>query len=280
MFKFLKDRKKKDNKGFTLVELVIVIAILAILVGLLAPQYTKYVEKSRKAADASNMDEMVKVVKVYAADPANELAAGTYTITIYADTTNTKIVSNVAKTEKTLTNTDDLFNEYAVESRFDIKETIFVKRMLQTVLPERLRNTISSNLFEKYVGVSEEQLAYELYMTEEQIRTMKRHGMFIGLHGYDHYWLGKLPKEQMKKDLDKALDTLDEFIDRKRWVMNYPYGSYNQDVLDYIKMKGACVGLTTEVRIADICMDAALELPRLDCNDFPPKSENYKRYDI
>lgn len=134
--------------------------------------------------------------------------------------------------------TDDLFNEYAVESRFDIKETIFVKRMLQTVLPERLRNTISSNLFEKYVGVSEEQLAYELYMTEEQIRTMKRHGMFIGLHGYDHYWLGKLPKEQMKKDLDKALDTLDEFIDRKHWVMNYPYGSYNQDVLDYIKMKG------------------------------------------
>mgnify|MGYP004478261123 FL=1 len=85
MFKFLKDRKKKDNKGFTLVELVIVIAILAILVGLLAPQYTKYVEKSRKTADASNMDEMVKVVKVYAADPANELPAGVYKIVISHD---------------------------------------------------------------------------------------------------------------------------------------------------------------------------------------------------
>ena len=76
------NRKKKDNKGFTLVELVIVIAILAILVGLLAPQYTKYVEKTRKTADANNMEEMVKVVKVYAADPANELVAGFYTITI------------------------------------------------------------------------------------------------------------------------------------------------------------------------------------------------------
>ena len=89
MFKWFKN-KKKDNKGFTLVELVIVIAILAILVGLLAPQYTKYVEKSRKAADASNMDEMVKVIKVYAADPANELQMDTYTITIGTDKTTLK----------------------------------------------------------------------------------------------------------------------------------------------------------------------------------------------
>ena len=76
------NRKKKDNKGFTLVELVIVIAILAILVGLLAPQYTKYVEKSRKSADTANMDEMVRAVQVYAADPANDLEKATYTITI------------------------------------------------------------------------------------------------------------------------------------------------------------------------------------------------------
>lgn len=174
--------------------------------------------------------------------------------------------------------TDELFNEYAVANRFDPKETIFVKRMLQTVLPEKLRNTISSNLFEKYVGVTEEQLAYELYMTEEQVRTMKRHGMFIGLHGYDHYWLGNLEPEQMKKDISMALDTLDEFIDRKHWVMNYPYGNYNQGVLDYIASQGACVGLTTQVRIAEIGVDAPLELPRFDCNDFPPKSEGYKNY--
>ena len=90
------NRKKKDNKGFTLVELVIVIAILAILVGLLAPQYTKYVEKSRKAADASNMDELVKVVKVYAADPANELKIGFYTIFI-GSTGGTTIVYSATK---------------------------------------------------------------------------------------------------------------------------------------------------------------------------------------
>ena len=88
------NRKKKDNKGFTLVELVIVVAILAILVGLLAPQYTKYVEKSRKAADASNMNELIKVVQTFAGDTDNELAAGKYTIIIGAtDATNTDIVA-------------------------------------------------------------------------------------------------------------------------------------------------------------------------------------------
>lgn len=79
------NRKKKDNKGFTLVELVIVVAILAILVGLLAPQYTKYVERSRKAADASNMDEMVRAVQIWAADADTadkDLPANTYTITL------------------------------------------------------------------------------------------------------------------------------------------------------------------------------------------------------
>ena len=83
--------------------------------------------------------------------------------------------------------TEELWNKYAIPNRFDSGDIIFCKRMLQTVLPEALRNRISSDLFKKYVGVTEEQLAYELYMTPEQIMTLKRHGMFIGVHGYDHY---------------------------------------------------------------------------------------------
>lgn len=171
---------------------------------------------------------------------------------------------------------EELFKQYAVANRFDSKETIFVKRILQTVLPEKLRNKISSDLFEKYVGISEEKLAYELYMNAEQIRMMKRHGMFIGLHGYDHYWLGNLPIDEMQSDVDNAIDALREFIDEKAWVMNFPYGSYNQDVVQYVKDKGAVLGLTTEVRIAEIGVDNRFTLPRLDCNDFPPKSERFR----
>ena len=87
MFKFLRERKK-DNKGFTLVELVIVVAILAILVGLLAPQYTKYVEKSRKSADAANLENLVTAFKTAASDGNDQVPAATdYKFTIGADET-------------------------------------------------------------------------------------------------------------------------------------------------------------------------------------------------
>lgn len=45
-----------NNKGFSLVELIIVIAIMAVLIGVLAPQFIKYVEKSKESVDVTIMD--------------------------------------------------------------------------------------------------------------------------------------------------------------------------------------------------------------------------------
>lgn len=60
--------KKTNNKGFSLVELIIVIAIMAVLIGVLAPQFIKYVEKSKESKDISNLDSCVSVVQAYYAD--------------------------------------------------------------------------------------------------------------------------------------------------------------------------------------------------------------------
>ncbi len=43
--------KKRNNKGFSLVELIVVIAIMAILAVTLAPRLVHYVEKARQASD-------------------------------------------------------------------------------------------------------------------------------------------------------------------------------------------------------------------------------------
>ena len=53
----------KNNKGFSLVELIIVIAIMAVLVGVLAPTYLQYVEKSKKSNDVSTVDTIVNAIR-------------------------------------------------------------------------------------------------------------------------------------------------------------------------------------------------------------------------
>ena len=172
----------------------------------------------------------------------------------------------------------ELIDHYAIANRFDLKEVVFVKRVLQMALPEDIRKRISSELFQKYVGIEESKFARELYLNLDQIKCMKRNGMYIGLHGYDHYWLGKLEKDKMIADIDRSMEVLSDVIDKDSFIMNYPYGNYNDDVLSYLREKGCKLGMTTDVRVADTMKDDRLLLPRLDCNDLPPKSENYKNY--
>ena len=59
---------KKNNKGFSLVELIIVIAIMAVLVGVLAPQFIKYVEQSRRGKDIQNADMLKEAIQGAIAD--------------------------------------------------------------------------------------------------------------------------------------------------------------------------------------------------------------------
>lgn len=93
-------KKEMNNKGFSLVELIIVIAIMAILVVVLAPQYLKYVERSRNSTDLQNATEMVTAIQTYAADPeaANAFASGDkFTITVNSSTNITESAATKAQ---------------------------------------------------------------------------------------------------------------------------------------------------------------------------------------
>lgn len=69
----------RNNKGFSLVELIIVIAIMAILVGVMAPQLIKYIEKTNVSSDTQLCDTVKSAVTTAVMDPSvlNDTASST-----------------------------------------------------------------------------------------------------------------------------------------------------------------------------------------------------------
>ena len=80
-----KKQRTLNNKGFSLIELIVVIAIMAILVGAMAPQVTKYIEKSRKSADVQALGTLYTAVLTELLDPDVTTKPKTGTIKIGTD---------------------------------------------------------------------------------------------------------------------------------------------------------------------------------------------------
>ena len=170
---------------------------------------------------------------------------------------------------------NDYFKEYAVDSRFDKKEVIFIKRMLQVVLPEDYRKKLVDILFKKYVCtigdkiISERAFWEELYLTPEQIRMMEKLGMHIGFHSHDHVWLNSLSKEEQEFQIKSSINYFKEIgIKTEKMTLSYPYGGYNEESVELIKKYGIPLAFTTKVAVADLNKNKNYALPRLDTNDF------------
>jgi peptidoglycan/xylan/chitin deacetylase (PgdA/CDA1 family) len=125
-------------------------------------------------------------------------------------------------------------------------------------------------LFAQHVTADEEAFASELYMSMEQIACLRRHGMHIGSHGYTHTWLDHVSPKGQAVEIDRSLDFLQKLgIGRDEWIMSYPYGGFNDSLLQILRGRQCRLGFTVEARVADLDVDDRLTLPRLDANDLP-----------
>ena len=161
-------------------------------------------------------------------------------------------------------------SQFAIPSRYDNADVMYFKHLLQHVLSEDIRNSISSKLFQTYVKRTELDFADELYLSIDETKKLIESGMYVGCHGYRHLWLDKESHESQSLEIDSALKFLEDVgASTNNWIMCYPYGAYNESTLSILKERNCSVGLTTKVGLAKVSRDSSFELSRFDTNDYP-----------
>lgn len=89
--------KKLNNKGFSLIELIVVVAIMVVLIGVLSATILKYMDKTKYGKDMSALDSLNTAVQAYVGDPQAVMPEGEVTLKtlILGDGTNVYDPNNV-----------------------------------------------------------------------------------------------------------------------------------------------------------------------------------------
>jgi len=164
----------------------------------------------------------------------------------------------------------DFAKTFKVPSPRDSAEVIYVKRMLQRGLPAEHRAKLASELFRRFVTDDESAFAEELYLTSDQIRTMRSHGMHIGSHGDKHLWLSTLEPHDQLKELSASIDFLHRtgHSSRDTLTVCYPYGDHNDSTIQIAEQLGFKIGFADRHGVADLGSDSIFSLPRVSTSDF------------
>lgn len=161
-------------------------------------------------------------------------------------------------------------NMNLLKSRYDDLETSLIKKLLQFLLPTKIRERIINNLLENYLNLSVRDFSKELYINSEELVEMYTNGMHIGSHGEFHDRWGILPKNKQIQEINNSMNFFRKLnFDIKNLSVCYPYGSYSNDTLKIVKKAGFNFGLTTDVGlITNKNLNNKFIFPRLNANDF------------
>jgi len=184
-----------------------------------------------------------------------------------------KILKSIFKYTNKYLNKDENslnLNKIETKNRYDDKETVIIKRLLQSHLPLKIREKITNKLFNEIVSHSEESFSKKLYMDTKNMKEMFSNKMSFGSHGNNHYWWENLSNHDQERELKTSINFFKSIkVYDSNFSVCYPYGSYNLNTIKMIKKNNIKFALTTRVgSLNKKNIRYNFELPRHDTNDF------------
>ena len=104
------------------------------------------------------------------------------------------------------------------------------------------------------------------YMSWEEIRTLRDHGVTIGSQTKSHPHMHKLTKKRIKEELSISNKRFIDEIGSAPKVFAYPYGEYNLEVLEQVKLHGFVAAFGQHSGVAHKSL-GMYELPRFAMNE-------------
>lgn len=112
-------QKKKNNKGFSLVELIVVVAIMAVLLGVLVPTLVRHIETSKQSKDLDGIAEIRSAMEIALASEEFSDLTGTVT---FSSGTVTITKDTAMSTDLTKEYTNEVLENLATgEDKFEFK---------------------------------------------------------------------------------------------------------------------------------------------------------------
>ncbi len=129
-------------------------------------------------------------------------------------------------------------------------------------LPSNVLEELVNSYFET-LNLDEKECCHNLFINEDEIKSLEARGFSIGNHTYHHHTVNTLSREALKKDIKKAQSYFVGIVSRPQVVFCYPHGVVIDEAVKIVRDFGFTNAVTVEMK-GVTSGDDPFRIPRYD----------------
>ena len=151
-------------------------------------------------------------------------------------------------------NTENINNSqnYLIEYDFYSNKDRYFRMLRNEYLSTEEFSNIINTMFANFY-INDKEFIDEYYLSIDDIKIMNDNDMIIGGHSYSHPFLDKISVIEMQKEIDRSVDFLQNLIGKDIHSFSYPFGAFNNNVVEYLRKSKFHYAFSTKVEGANHC---------------------------